>query len=458
MSAAAQVALGIQAAQTAAPIPEPTSMQTYQWWILGLALLCLIETTLIVGLLIHRARRRRAERSVRAAEERFRQELTSFSRVATVRKLMASLAHELNQPLAAILCNAQTAHNLVEGGAPDLKELREIFDDIVADDQRAAEVIRGMRSMLKTRATEFQPLLLNDLITEILSIEQNDSLARNIVIDLDLGSSLPPIAGDRIQLQQVILNLVVNAFEAMDTSMEPRKLVLRTRQSGGTVVLDVVDSGPGIPTDKLDSIFDMFVTTKAAALGMGLPLSRSIVIGHNGRLWAENNSDGGATFHVALPMEKSLRAAPAVDADRDPRSDAKRRSHGLTVLIADDSESFRHAVSSILTGLPELKLIAEAADGAEALKKAAELNPDLILLDVGLPIINGVEAAARMRTVAPTARTLFLTQHDSPDFVRAALRAGALGYVLKVDAGSELLQAAMAILRGEQYLSSGVPR
>jgi CheY-like chemotaxis protein len=218
----------------------------------------------------------------------------------------------------------------------------------------------------------------------------------------------------------------------------------------------VADSGAGIPDDQLDSIFDRFVTTKAAGLGMGLTVSRSIVIGHNGRLWAENNRDGGATFHLALPVEESFETPPGVDSKRLPGGAAALQTHGLTVLIADDAASFRHAVSSILTMLPGLKLIAEAADGAEALKKAAEMDPDLILLDVGLPIINGVEATTRIRKVAPRAKVLFLTQHDSPDFVDAALRAGALGYVLKVDVGSELVQAATAVLKGEQYLSSGV--
>jgi DNA-binding NarL/FixJ family response regulator len=135
-----------------------------------------------------------------------------------------------------------------------------------------------------------------------------------------------------------------------------------------------------------------------------------------------------------------------------------RQSHGLTILIVDDKESFRHAVVSILSELPELKLLAEASDGAEAVKKAGELKPDLILLDIGLPIIDGVEAAARIRTEAPNTKILFLTQHDSPDFVRSALTAGAMGYVLKVDVGSELLQAVMAVFRGEQYLSSSVRR
>jgi len=375
------------------------------------------------------------------------EELALFSQVATFSELMAWLAHELNQPLAAILGNAQAALRLMDRGAPDLKEFREIFNDIVAEDQRASEMIRGMRSNLKRGVSEHKSLLLNDLIKEIIPIVQNDSRVRNISIDLDLGLSPPSIKGNRIQLQQVVFNLIVNASEAMNTSERPGTLILRTRHTDREVVLDVVDSGTGIPSEKLNSIFDPLVTTKADALGMGLPLSRSLVIQHNGRLWAENNIGDGATFHVALP---------AVGLDRSSQRDPGRRPHGLTVLMADDRESFRHAVSSLLAELPELKLLAEAADGEEAIKKAAELNPDLILLDVGLPKIDGVEAAARIRTVAPDAKILFLTQYDSPDFVRAALRAGALGYVLKVDVGSELLRAAMAVVRGEQYLSSGV--
>ena len=417
-------------------------------------MLCLIQAILIVGLVMSFARRR-GEKLRRADEERMRRELAAFSRAATVGEVTASLAHELNQPLAAILSNAQAAQQLIERGTPNLKEMREILDDIVADGQRAAEAIRGMRAALKGRASEFRSLQLNNLIEEILSIVRDDSLVRNISIDLELGSSLPSINGDRVQLRQVIYNLVVNAFEAMDASERPGKLILRTRKCDREVVLDVVDSGTGVPSGKLNSIFDMFATTKPTGLGMGLRLSRSIVMGHNGRLWAENNSDGGATFHLALPAEESFRPAPAGQTDRSPESDAGRQPGGLTILIADDRESFRQAVSSLLAELPGLGLVAEASDGAEAVRKAAELNPDLILLDMGLPVINGVEAASKMRTAAPNAKILFLTQHDSPDFVRAALRAGASGYVLKVDVGSELLQAAMAVLRGEQYLSSG---
>jgi signal transduction histidine kinase/CheY-like chemotaxis protein len=395
-------------------------------------------------------------RKTEAETQVLQQKFARLSQAATCRELASWIAHELNQPLAAILSNAQAAVCLVAGSAPDLNELREILNDIIADNQRAAEVIRSMRSMLKQGAADRQPLLLDDLINEILPIVHNDACAQNIIVEVDFGPSLLPAAGDRVQLQQVILNLVANAFEGINASGRPGKLMLRTRQVEGEVVLDVTDSGIGIPSDKLHSIFEPLITTKADGLGMGLALSRSIVIGHNGRLWAENSERGGAAFHMALPVVHSLTQAPTSGTVQTSAHAAGPRPRGLIVLIADDDESFRRAVASIMAKMPGLELLAEAADGEEAVTKAADLHPDLILLDVGLPKINGVEAAARMRKVAPKAKTLLLTQHDSPDFVEAALRAGAMGYVLKVDVGRELLRAATVVLGGEQYLSSGV--
>jgi PAS domain S-box-containing protein len=234
-----------------------------------------------------------------------RQELALFSRVATTGELAASIAHELNQPLAAILSNAQAALRLMQDKDPDMKELREIFEDIAADDQRAAEVIRSLRSLLKKDTGEHRPLMLNSLVKDVLSIVRNDGLARKISIDFDSGSVLPPVNGDRVQLQQVILNLVMNAFEAMDSSEGSRELKLRTRRDGKEIILDVMDSGFGIPPAILEAIFEPFFTTKHSGLGMGLALSRTIVAAHSGRLWAENNPETGATFHMALPAEKS---------------------------------------------------------------------------------------------------------------------------------------------------------
>lgn len=234
-----------------------------------------------------------------------RQELGLFSRVATVGELTASIAHEINQPLAAVLNNAQAALNLMERGALDPKELKEIFNDIIADNQRAADVIRSLRSMLRRETSMHQPLPLNDLIRDVASIVRSDALTRRVPVSLDFGSQLPSVKGDRVQLQQVILNLIVNAFDAMNSSEHPGTLRIRTLATEAEVVLSVVDSGPGIPADKLDAIFEPFFTTKKEGLGIGLALSRTIITAHKGRLWAENNPEGGATFHIALPAIKT---------------------------------------------------------------------------------------------------------------------------------------------------------
>ena len=155
--------------------------------------------------------------------------------------------------------------------------------------------------MLKRGESDTQPLSLNNLITDVVPIVRNDALMKQVAIVLDLASSLPSVQGNRVQLQQVILNLAVNALEAMQGCQQPRELVLRTRQTNGEIMLDVMDSGPGIPADKLNSIFEPFFTTKTNGLGMGLPLSRSITTAYKGRLWAENSSNRGAIFHLALP-------------------------------------------------------------------------------------------------------------------------------------------------------------
>jgi PAS domain S-box-containing protein len=246
-----------------------------------------------------------AQRRAEMETQSLRQELALFSRVATTGELAASIAHELNQPLAAILSNAQAALRLMQSTDPDLKELREIFEDIAADDQRAAEVIRSLRTMLKKGASDRRPLMLNVLVKDVLSIVKNDGLMRKISINFDSGDPLPPVNGDRVQLQQVILNLVMNAFEATDSSEGSRELKLRTRRDGKEIILDVSDSGHGIPPAMLEAIFEPFFTTKPSGLGMGLALSRTIISAHNGRLWAENNPETGATFHMALPVEES---------------------------------------------------------------------------------------------------------------------------------------------------------
>ena len=238
--------------------------------------------------------------------QRLHQELSHVARVTMMGELTSSLAHELNQPLTAILSNAQAAQRLLGDGEPDLEEFREILADIVADDQRAGGIIRRLRTLLRKGGLEFRDLDVNELVREVASLVRSDTIIKNVSVTLDLASDLPPVRGDRGQLQQVILNLLLNGIDAlMSRPGADRKLLIHTEAgTDDTVKVAVHDSGPGIPPDKLERIFEPFFTTKTDGMGMGLAIARSILHSHGGRLWAENAPGGGATFTLALPATR----------------------------------------------------------------------------------------------------------------------------------------------------------
>jgi signal transduction histidine kinase/integral membrane sensor domain MASE1 len=229
-----------------------------------------------------------------------RQELAHFTRVSAMGELAASLAHELNQPLAGILANAQAGQRFLAAGCTDLDEIRAILADIVEDDRRAGEVIRRLREMLRKGAPSRVLLDLNALIGDVAKLLGSDALMRGLSIMLDFDPKLPPVTADRVELQQVVLNLLVNAMEAMAASQATgRTVVVRTAcPQPGTVQVSVQDAGTGIVA--ATSIFEPFYTTKADGMGMGLSIARSIIQAHGGQIWTENNSTGGATFHFAL--------------------------------------------------------------------------------------------------------------------------------------------------------------
>ena len=230
-----------------------------------------------------------------------REELAHLSRVGMLGELSGSMAHELNQPLAAILSNAQAAQRFLDRAQPDLDEVRASLADIVADDKRAGEVIRRLRAMLKKQAAVHRPLYVNDLVLEVLRMARSDLLNRNASAHIELASGLPLVNGDQVQLQQVLINLLLNAGDAMLGS-EDRDLTIRSRLTNqGWVEVSFIDSGPGIPPDDLERIFQPFVTTKRDGIGLGLAVCRSIIAAHGGRLWAENNGARGATLRFALP-------------------------------------------------------------------------------------------------------------------------------------------------------------
>jgi two-component system, LuxR family, sensor kinase FixL len=231
-----------------------------------------------------------------------RSELAHLSRVTMLGELSGSLAHELNQPLTAILSNAEAAQMFLESDAVDLAEIRKILDDIVTADKRAGEIIQRLRSLLKKEEPARHPLEINDVLQEVLKLVRSELVSHGISVELNLTDGLPRIAGDRVQIQQVLINLIINACDAMaDNAEGDRKLTVRTDSQGCEVRVAIIDYGCGIPADMLEKVFESFVTTKPAGMGLGLSVCRSIISAHDGRITAENNPDRGACFRVILP-------------------------------------------------------------------------------------------------------------------------------------------------------------
>ena len=243
--------------------------------------------------------------STRAAHEaqRLRNDLAHVARVNTMSQLSASLAHEINQPLTSILLNAQAAQKMLDAEKPDLVEIRAILADIGTDDRRAASIIDRARELLRNRSVALDVVSLQAIAKEVFALVRSDAIERRISLETSLPDDVPPVRGDRVQLSQVLLNLVVNAFDAVSGSAdrEHRIRVAARNIPGNRIEVAVADSGTGISADLLPRLFEPFVTTKPAGLGIGLSVAHDIVTRHGGRLWAENNPHGGATFRFTLP-------------------------------------------------------------------------------------------------------------------------------------------------------------
>ncbi|HEV7476294.1 MAG TPA: MASE1 domain-containing protein [Burkholderiales bacterium] len=239
-----------------------------------------------------------------AREQRL--QLTHLSRVAMLGQLAGGIAHELNQPLTVILSNAQAAQRFIASRNVDPEELADILRDIISADQRAGEVIRRLRPLFRRDEAQFEPLDANEVVQEVLGIVHGDLVMRGVEVVTQLAAALPPLEGDRVELQQVMLNLVLNACEAMSAgAREARRLTVRTRADEGGVQVSFADRGPGFAAEQYDRLFQPFFTTKAQGLGLGLSISRSIVIAHGGRLWGSSIQGEGASFHIFLPAGRA---------------------------------------------------------------------------------------------------------------------------------------------------------
>jgi PAS domain S-box-containing protein len=243
--------------------------------------------------------RKRAEEALNRA----RSELAHVTRLTTLNALTASIAHEVSQPLSSIVSGASASLRFLSGDAPNLEEAREAVHGIVRDGKRAVEIITRTRALTKKTTTRREKLDLNETISEVLALIGDEAMRHRVIVRTQFADALAPVAGDRVQLQQVVLNLVMNAIEAMNTVSErPRELVITTQNiNADCVQATVEDSGTGIASDTVDKIFESFYTTKAGGMGMGLPISRSILQSHGGRLWAVSKDAPGTIFHFTIP-------------------------------------------------------------------------------------------------------------------------------------------------------------
>lgn len=239
--------------------------------------------------------------------EEARRELVHASRLAVLSELTASIAHEINQPLGAILSNAEAAELLLEDPSPSLDEVRRILSDIRKDDLRAGEVIRRLRALLRQGEVERQPIGLRSVISDVVAILRGEAERRGVEVAIDTPESDPMVVdavvlADRVHLQQVMLNLMVNAMEAMAEQEGPKRLRIASSRKDNQLVVSVQDNGPGVPESVRNKLFDRFFSTKREGMGMGLAISRSLIEEHGGRIWMENAPEGGAVFHFSLPL------------------------------------------------------------------------------------------------------------------------------------------------------------
>lgn len=268
---------------------------------LVLGALLVVQVIFLLAMLIIEYRRHRRART--DSQHRYA-EITHAARLALAGEISASIAHEVTQPLSAILSNIETAEALLRRPAPDLPAILEILDDIRKDDMRAHGIVRKLRMLLRKRELQFEHVDINALASSVLTLILPDAVRRNVVIHTALDPALPKVPADPVHLQQVLLNLIINAMDAMDdTPAASRWLEVRTERCDSEhVQVAVADNGRGIGARRGDKLFESFFTTKADGMGLGLSVARSIVTMHGGAIWAENSKVGGATFLFTLPV------------------------------------------------------------------------------------------------------------------------------------------------------------
>ncbi len=364
------------------------------------------------------------------------------ARVGTMGMLAASLVHEITQPLAASLANAETAAEMLATPSVDLEEIRATIADVVADDRRAGDLIQQLRRYLRRGDTSKVELDLAMTIDDILRLVGHDAAAKEIVVERDVAESLPKLFGDRSQLQQVLLNLLLNAIDAVSSAEAgQRRVSLRARASERGAIVEVSDTGPGMDRATLARAFEPFFTTKPGGMGLGLSISRTIVASHGGTLSVESTTGAGATFRLELPA-----AARGNDAITVKKVAARNADTRASVFVIDDDPSMRRALERQLRSAGYVVETFASAD--DFLERPGDSNAACIVSDVRMPGTNGLDLQSSLAHAKRALPIVFISGHaDVPTTVHA-LKSGAVDFLAKPFTKEELLASvAEALVR-----------
>ena len=399
------------------------------------------------------------------ALEMARTELARVSRLTTLGELTTSIAHEVSQPLGAMVASAGACARWLAADPPAMAEARSALDNIVADGKRAREVIARIRALTKRQAPRMDLLDLNREILEVLALTEQELRSHDIVLETKLDRTLPQVTGDRVQLQQVLLNLILNAIEAMSAVDDrPRELTIVSAQDTRGVVVEVRDSGIGLDQDHAERVFDAFYTTKAEGLGIGLSISRSIIEAHGGQLWAAPNQPHGAVFGFSLPRtimsERLWRSALAKAGLRPPvipesqlmppvsQTAAQCHERARVVFVVDDDPSMRRSLETLLRSVGlDARLFSSAQEFMQAERPDA---PGCLVLDVRLPGMSGLTFQQELAKAGVALPVIFITGHGDVPMTVRAMKAGAAEFLTKPFDDQVLLDAIHAAIERDR--------
>jgi nitrogen-specific signal transduction histidine kinase/ActR/RegA family two-component response regulator len=386
-----------------------------------------------------------------AALSKVRSELAHVARVTALGALSASIAHEVNQPLAGIITNAGTCLRMLAADPPNVEGARDTARRAIRDSERASQVVTRLRGLFSKKELAREAVDLNGATREVLVLSTSELQRARVIVRAELVDDLPPVLGDRVQLQQVILNLIMNAADAMSAIDDrPRELTVRSEyEDGGSVRLSVRDRGVGFDPKTVERLFDPFYTTKSAGMGIGLSVSRSIIDNHHGRLWATSNDGpsggGGATFTFALPRYEGMMADRGTAAHSAATHVTDNTNDRALVAVIDDDDSVRESLPDLLREFGYAVRAFASAEGFLASEQAGQAKA--LILDIALPGMSGPELQAELQRRRRAIPIIYITA-QSDDTIRPRLLERGAVEVLRKPFSDRALQDALSAALG----------